>query len=129
MEKKITSIRIGKRTEEGLSTLRQAWGMTLSETISVLVEKEIADMGAKTRWDIHDEYGSEVGRIAEIAGATGIEYLGDGGEGKMHCTFFALTGPGAKFPIRGATTNADPVWEDEDSQVFADLAEACGVTL
>ena len=76
---------------------------------------------------IRSTHGPEVARIAAIAGATSVEELGDGGEGDSHCTFFALHTPTGL--IRGATTNADAVWEDEDSQAFADLAEACGVEL
>ena len=76
---------------------------------------------------IRSEYGPEVARIAAIAGATSVEELGDGGEGDSHCTFFALHTP--QGLIRGATTNAAPVWEDEDAEVFANLAEECGVEL
>jgi hypothetical protein len=78
---------------------------------------------------IRSTHGAEVARIAAQVGATGIEDFGEGGEGEMHCTFFSLTGQGANFPIRGATTNASPVWEDEDSQAFGELAEACGVEI
>lgn len=78
---------------------------------------------------IRNTYGPAVAHIAAITGATGIRELGDGGEGEMHATFFELLGEGNKFPLRGATTNAEPVWEDEDSTAFAELAEACGVEL
>jgi hypothetical protein len=77
--------------------------------------------------DIRKNYGPAVARIAAIVGATDITELGDGGEGEFHCTFFALHTP--LGTVRGATTNADPVWEEEDSAAFADLAAACGVDL
>jgi len=76
---------------------------------------------------IREQWGFSVARIAAIAGATGIEEIGDGGDGEMHCTFFVLHTP--KGLVRGATSNAEPYWEDEDAEAFADLAEACGVAL
>jgi hypothetical protein len=129
VHKKITSLRLSKRAEDGLNTLREVWGASLTETLSILIEKEIATMNAATVWQIREDWGPNVADIAAIAGATGIREIGDGGEGEAHCTFFELLGDGAKFPIRGATTNADPVWEDEDAAAYADLAEACGVQL
>jgi hypothetical protein len=129
VHKKITSLRLSKRAEDGLNTLREVWGASLTETLSILIEKEIATMNAATVWQIREDWGPNVAYIAEVAGATGIREIGDGGEGEAHCTFFELLGDGAKFPIRGATTNADPVWEDEDAAAYAELAEACGVQL
>lgn len=78
---------------------------------------------------IRNTWGNAVAHIAAQAGATGIRSLGAGGEGEQHATFFELLGEGAKFPIRGATTNAEPVWEDDDAEAFAELAEACGVQI
>lgn len=129
MQKKATSLRLSRRAESGLNTLREAWGATLTETLSILIEKEIAHMNADTIWNIRNTYGPAVAHIAAISGATGIRTLGEGGEGEQHATFFELLGEGAKFPIRGATTNAEPVWEDEDAEAFAELAEACGVEI
>ena len=74
-----------------------------------------------------EQWGFSVARIAALACATSIEELGDGGDGEMHCTFFVLHTP--KGLVRGATSNAEPYWEDEDAEAFADLAEACGVAL
>lgn len=44
--------------------------------------------------------------------------------------FYAMPDP--NFPgaeVRVANTNGDPVWEEADPAVFAELAQACGVTI
>jgi len=111
MEKKITSIRIGKRTEEGLATLRQAWGMTLSETISVLVEKEIANMkDEKTVWDV--KVGNAVLQILEVSAL-----LPEAG------------GMSIEQALETSRKNNESLDSAEWAEVERQVAEACGVTL
>lgn len=116
-----TSIILNDRELEFISTY---FGGSKSEAIHKAMEIHMSTIES-----IRNTYGPAVAHIAAITGATGIRELGDGGEGEMHATFFELLGEGNKFPLRGATTNAEPVWEDEDSTAFAELAEACGVEL
>ena len=67
---------------------------------------------------------------AKKAGARTMELIGqghsDGDENNPNSVvrFFELDNG-----LRVADTNGDPVWEEEDFAVFAELAESCGVEL
>lgn len=65
---------------------------------------------------------------------THMHFIGGGyadghdGEADWYIGFYALPHPKyGDFLV--ATTNADPVWQEEDAQAFADLAVSCGVQL
>lgn len=70
--------------------------------------------------------GTELRAIAEIGYGRP-----EGSESPDHyISFFALkTGASDTDYFRAASTSGDPVWEDEDQQVFAELAESVGVSL
>lgn len=85
------------------------------------------------RDDIYQLTGS-LGIAAEIRrfGVTDVHLLGSGevqGDVNSRCTFFLLVGGKAGHGVRVASTNGDPVWEEEDAGAFAWLAEQCGVDL
>jgi hypothetical protein len=81
--------------------------------------------------------------IAKQAGITHMREIGGGyaktededgeltvdhdGEPDSYVGFYALPVDGSEILV--ANTNGDPVWQEEDSEVFARLAEACGVEL
>ena len=59
----------------------------------------------------------------------GIEYarlIAEGGEGENHITVWRLTTPDG-FAFRVANTNGEPVWEEQDPAVFAELLESVGI--
>jgi hypothetical protein len=64
-------------------------------------------------------------------GATTADLIGSGewenGNCNTRCTFFAIINPKNGFEFRVADTNGDPVWEEEDTGAFSELAESCGV--
>lgn len=81
------------------------------------------------------EYNSAgIRAIALECGATRMRHLGTGhSDGNLDnpnsaVSFYELLGSDG-FPYRVADTNGDPVWEDEDSQAFAELAHGCGVAI
>lgn len=65
-------------------------------------------------------------------GATHMRLIGEGyhlgrQEADAKVRFFAIPGPHGEFRV--ADTNGDPVWENNDPQGFAELAESCGVEI
>lgn len=85
--------------------------------------------------NISEFNGAGIKSAAAEAGITHMREIGggqaDGREGAdNYVAFYALPDP--NFPgaeIRVANTNGDPVWEESDPSVFAELAEQCGVSL
>lgn len=67
--------------------------------------------------------------VARELGITHMRLLGISGEGDHRVGFYALPHPRRGWEIRVANTNGDPVWEEEDAQEFAELAEECGINL
>ena len=85
---------------------------------------------------IADYNSSEIKGIAELATAKYLLYIGSGHVDNNDdnpdslITFYELAdSAGEPLCIRVADSTSYPVWEDEDSEAFADLAEQCGVTL
>ena len=71
---------------------------------------------------------------AKKAGITHMRKIGGGfvegheNEADWYVGFYAIPHP--KYgDFRVANTNGDPVWEENDAQAFADLAEQCGVKI
>lgn len=55
-------------------------------------------------------------------------HAGGGDRADDYVGFYALPHQSG-WEFRVANTNGDPVWEEEDMQAFAELAESCGVEL
>lgn len=71
---------------------------------------------------------------AKKQGITHMHKIGGGfvagheNEADWYVGFYSLPHP--KYgDFRVANTNGDPVWEEDDAQAFADLAEQCGVEI
>lgn len=63
---------------------------------------------------------------AKRLGITEATLIAEGGDGENHITVWELTGPdGSTFRV--ANTNAEPVWEEQDPAVFAELLESVGI--
>lgn len=75
---------------------------------------------ADTKPFVPDEWGAGVKAVAAQMGATTVRVYGEGGEGEDYTIFFRLDSPTTY--VNGATTNAYPVWEDEDEEAYAKLA-------
>ena len=84
------------------------------------------------------EYNSSgIKEIAELVGAKYLKFIGSGytdnnpNNPNSLIEFYSLVSRSGEnfFDIRVADTSGEPIWEDEDSQAFADLAEQCGVEL
>lgn len=71
---------------------------------------------------------------AKQLGITHMRKIGSGyaeghvGEADYWIGFYALPHPKG-WEFRVADTNADPVWEEANSQAFAELADSCGVEI
>ena len=69
------------------------------------------------------------------AGITHMRKVGGGfvsgheGAADWYVGFYAMLNKKEGCEYRVANTNGDPVWEEQDTQAFADLAEQCGVEL
>jgi hypothetical protein len=77
---------------------------------------------------------AEIRHMAAELGATHMRLLGSGhsdgdtNNPNSRVSFYAVPDEdGAEWFV--ADTNGDPVWEDQDAEVFAQLAAECGVTL
>ena len=51
------------------------------------------------------------------------------GECDWYVSFYALPHPNGKWEFRVANTNSDPIWEEADTEEFADLAQRCNVEI
>ena len=73
---------------------------------------------------------ADIRRIAEKAGVETMKLIGEGhSDGDLNncnsrVSFFELSDG-----MRVADTNGDPIWEDEDASIFAELAESCDVEI
>jgi hypothetical protein len=65
---------------------------------------------------------------AKALGISAARFLTEGGEGENHISVWELTGPDG-FTFRVAKTNADPIWEEQDIAIFAELLESVGIDL
>ena len=63
---------------------------------------------------------------ANRLGITEAAFEAEGGEGENHISVWALTSRDG-FIFRVANTNAEPVWEEQDPAVFAELLESVGI--
>ena len=87
------------------------------------------------KYEILIEYynSSCIRAIARQAGIKRMRLIGSGylpgheDQPDYRITFLALPHQGYEMLV--ADTNGDPIWEDEDPQYFAELAESVGVTL
>ena len=95
-------------------------------------------MSKATKYDIEIEGFNSLGirEVAAQCGATHMRFIGGGyanghdGEADYYVGFYAFPqNTDSTFECRVANTNGDPVWEDEDASVFAELAESVGVDL
>ncbi len=94
------------------------------------------DLTADAVYDIEIAEFNSSGIRAEAkkAGITHMRKIGGGfvegheNEADWYVGFYAIPHP--KYgDFRVANTNGDPVWEENDAQAFADLAEQCGVEI
>lgn len=84
--------------------------------------------------DLYQFTGSAgIARAVAESKATKIERLGSGesqpGNVNSRSTFYRVSGGQAGEGVLCCTTNGDPLWEEEDPEMFAAHADACGVTL
>jgi hypothetical protein len=84
--------------------------------------------------EIADFNSADIQVNADALGATHMREVGRGySDGNLYnpdslVVFYAIPDKdGSEWRV--ANTNGDPVWEEQDPAVFAELAEACGVTL
>lgn len=78
---------------------------------------------------INDYNSASIKAIASKLGVTHMELIGEGhADGDTNnpnslIRFFKIG------ETRVADTNGDPIWEEEDMQAFAELADECGVEI
>lgn len=76
-----------------------------------------------------EELGSEYAK-SDLArmGVTHVRFLAEGGTGENRIAVYAYAPP-EMYEMRFATTNALPVWEEDDPAIFAALLTECEITL
>lgn len=57
---------------------------------------------------------------------THATFIDEGGEGENYITVWELTGADG-IGFRVADTNGEPVWEEADMEIFADLLASVGI--